>query len=130
MEDPMSEHRFGAVAFPQGANISGIVVALVALNLIFSILANAAFRISAQSASWREVVSWQVVGNLAGFITVIALTVLLRYTPLSVAFPVTTGINILGVQIVAARWLFAEPIGSKQWVGSLLICAGVFLAQR
>ena len=126
----MPEHRFGPAAFLQGANVSAIVVALVTLNLIFSILANAAFRISAQSASWREVVNWQVVGNLAGFITVIALTVLLRYTPLSVAFPLTTGINILGVQIVAARWLFDEPINSTQWVGSLLICAGVFLVQR
>src|SRR5438067_13351877 len=105
MEDPMSEHRFGAVAFPQGANISGIVVALVALNLIFSILANAAFRISAQSASWREVVSWQVVGNLGGFITVIARTVLRRYTALSVACPVAAGITSLRVQLGAARWL-------------------------
>ena len=107
-----------------------MMTALVAVNVIFSILANAAFRISARSASWSDVLTWQVVGNLAGFVTVITLTGLLRYTPLSIAFPLTTGMSILGVQIVAAKWLFQEPITSVQWVGSLLIGAGIFLVQR
>jgi len=106
------------------------MTALITVNVIFSILANAAFRISARSASWSDVLTWQVIGNLAGFITVITLTGLLRYTPLSIAFPLTTGLSILGVQVVAARWLFQEPINSVQWVGSVLIGVGIFLVQR
>lgn len=126
----MSEHRLGDVALPPVASAPVMMTALVAVNVIFSILANAAFRISARSASWGDVLTWQVVGNLAGFVTVLALTGLLRYTPLSIAFPLTTGMSIVGVQIVAARWLFQEPISSVQWVGSLLIGVGVFLVQR
>jgi multidrug transporter EmrE-like cation transporter len=107
-----------------------MMTALVALNVIFSILANAAFRVSARSATWSGVLTWQVVGNLAGFVTVVSLTGLLRYLPLTIAFPVTTGMSILGVQVVAANWLFHEPIGLGQWAGALLIGLGVFLVQR
>jgi len=38
--------------------------------------------------------------------------------------------SILGVQMVAARLLFHEPINAVQWTGSLLISVGLFLVQR
>ena len=126
----MSEHRVGDLPLPQLASVPAITTALIALNVIFNILANAAFRVSARSATWSDVVTWQVLGNLAGFITVITLTGLLRYVPLSIAFPVTTGVSIIGVQVVAAKWLFHEPINAVQWLGSLLIGLGIFLVQR
>lgn len=107
-----------------------MTTALIVLNVVFSIVANAAFRISAQSATWTAVVIWQIVGNLAGFVTVLCLTGLLRDVPLAIAFPVTTGLSIIGVQLVAARWLFNEPIDAVQWAGALLIVVGVFLLQR
>ena len=107
-----------------------MVTILIALNVAFSIAANAAFRISARSATWNDVLVWQVLGNLAGLVTVVSLTGLLRYMPLNVAFPVTTGISILGVQLVAAKWMFQEPINSLQWMGAVLIGIGVFLVQR
>ena len=126
----MLEEGLGDLAVTRPANITAITAALIALNVIFSIAANVAFRLSARSATWSDVLTWQVVGNLAGFVTVIALTGLLRYVPLSVAFPVTTGMSIVGVQLVAARWLFHEPINLVQWTGALLIAVGVFLVQR
>ena len=126
----MSEERLGGGGLPHIDNLSLILLVLLALNLVFSIVANAAFRVSAHSGSWRDVVVWQVVGNLSGFVTVVTLTGLLRYTPLSIAFPLTTGLSIIGVQIVAAKWLFHEPIAPMQWVGSMLIVAGIFLLQR
>ena len=106
------------------------VTVLLLLNVLFSIVANAAFRLSAHGATWSDVVRWQIFGNVAGFVTVLTLTGLLRYAPLSIAFPVTTGLSILAVQIVAARWLFHEPIDARQWTGSLLIGVGIFLVQR
>jgi multidrug transporter EmrE-like cation transporter len=130
MEDPMSEQSLGGVGLPQLGNLWGVLLVLLALNLVFSIVANAAFRVSAHSGTWRDVVVWQVVGNLSGFVTVLTLTGLLRYMPLSIAFPLTTGLSILGVQIVAAKWLFHEPIAPLQWVGSLLIAAGIVLLRR
>jgi len=111
-------------------NVRTTMVALIALNVLFTIVANAAFRVSARAATWTDVLAWQVVGNLAGLVTVLSLTGLLRYLPLTIAFPLTTGIGILGVQLVGARWLFNEPIGLTQWAGALLIGLGVFLIQR
>ncbi len=103
------------------------ILALVSTNLVFNVMANASFKVSASSSTWRGFLSWQVVGNLAGFVTVLTLTGLLRYIPLRVAYPVTTGLAVLGVQVLAARLLFQEPITAAQWLGTLLIAAGIVL---
>jgi multidrug transporter EmrE-like cation transporter len=112
------------------ASVAPTAFWLILFNLAFNILANASFRISAMSETWRGIITWQVVGNLAGFITVITLTWLLRYLPLSIAFPLTTGLAILGVQFVASIWLFHEPISERQWLGTLAIVVGIWLIQR
>jgi multidrug transporter EmrE-like cation transporter len=126
----MLEHAVGGGAAFWGTSVPAMLAALIALNVVFSIVANAAFRVSARSETWSGVLTWQVAGNLAGFVTVVTLTGLLRYVPLTVAFPVTTGMSILGVQIVASRWLFNEPVNAVQWTGALLIALGIFLVQR
>lgn len=118
------------VALPRVSDTSIAVTALVALHVLFNILANVALRISARGGTWTDVLVWQIAGNLAGLVTVITLTVLLRYLPLGIAFPVTTGASIIAVQVVAARWIFDEPIGATQWAGASLIVLGVFLVQR
>lgn len=129
-ERSVSEHRLGDLTRLQPTSAPVVTTALIALNVAFNVLANAAFRISARSATWTDVLSWQVLGNLAGLFTVIALTCTLRYLPLGIVFPLTTGTSILGVQIVAARWLFHEPISAVQWAGSLLIGVGLLLVQH
>jgi multidrug transporter EmrE-like cation transporter len=104
-----------------------IVLLLISTNLIFNIIANASFKLSASSSDLRGFLTWQVVGNLAGFATVLTLTGLLRYIPLHIAYPVTTGLAILGVQILAARMFFHEPITPVQWIGTLLVAVGIIL---
>ncbi len=120
------QNRFN-LAIPHINSAAGVMFGLLSLNLLFNILANASFKISALSPSWRGILTWQVVGNLAGFITVLTLTGLLRHMPLSVAFPVTTGLSIIGVQMIAAHFYFHESISTAQWLGTLLITIGVFL---
>ena len=87
-------------------------------TLAFNIAANASFKVSALSPNWRGFLTWQVVGNLAGFITVLTLTGLLRTTSLHTACTVTTGLAVLGVQIGAAFSSSARrsrpPTGSVQ----------------
>ena len=109
---------------------AALIVILVLANLLFNILANAAFRVSAFAESWRSFLVWQVIGNLAGFITVLTLTWLLRYMPLSVAFPLTTGLTVIGVQVIAAAALFHEPIAARQWAGTVAIVIGILLVSR
>ena len=109
------------------AHVNTLVVALILGNLIFNIVANASFKVSAESPNWKSFLFWQVVGNLAGFITVITLTGLLRFIPLHIAFPVTTGLAVLGVQVFAGIFLFGESISFSQWLGTMLVVFGIVL---
>jgi multidrug transporter EmrE-like cation transporter len=103
------------------------ITVLTGGNLLFNIVANASFELSAASPAWRGFLAWQIAGNLAGFITVLTLTGLLRFVPLHVAYPVTGGLAVIGVQVVAAELIFHEQISSAQWLGTLLVVAGIAL---
>ena len=98
--------------------------------MVFNILANASFKVSALSGNWRGFLTWQVVGNLAGFITVLTLTGLLRFIPLHTAFTVTTGLAVLGVQVVASALFFHEQVTPAQWLGTLLVILGIALVSQ
>jgi multidrug transporter EmrE-like cation transporter len=123
----MSRIRFRPTVPVRSMGSTGIVVALVGGNLLFNVLANASFKVSADSRTWREFLLWQVVGNLAGLVTVLTLTGLLRHMPLHVAFPLTTGLAVLGVQVGAAWLLFRESVTPAQWMGTLLVVVGILL---
>lgn len=107
-----------------------IIGGLLLLNLIFNILGNSSFKLSALASNWKGFVVWQVVGNLAGLVTVLTLTGLLKYLPLHVAQPMAQGLAIIGVQIVAARLFFHEAISPTHWIGMLLIVGGIILIQK
>ncbi|MCS7052022.1 MAG: hypothetical protein NZL87_10430 [Thermomicrobium sp.] len=98
-----------------------------ATHLSFNVVAALAFRLAAASSSWPAFLAWQVVGNLAGFVTVLALTVLLRFLPLSLVYPLTTGLAVIGVQVLAAHLLLHEPLAPRVWLGTGLIVAGILL---
>lgn len=103
---------------------------LILANLFFNVFANVAFKYSADGTTWRNFLFWQVVGNLAGLITVLTLTWLLKFMPLHVAFPVTTGLMVIGVSLVAARLVFHEEVTSSQWLGTFLVVAGIAFLSR
>jgi multidrug transporter EmrE-like cation transporter len=108
-----------------------LIIGFILVNLIFNIIANASFKVSAESSNWRSFLTWQVIGNLAGFVTVLTLTTLLCYIPLSVAFPITAGLMVIGVQVVGSWLFFGEPIPAQRWLGTVLVIAGiVFLTSR
>ncbi|MGC8827965.1 MAG: EamA family transporter, partial [Anaerolineae bacterium] len=90
-------------------------------------IANSAFKLSSQGRTPREFLLWQVVGNLSGFIAVLIFTLLLRYLPLHVAFPLIQGLAIIGIQVAAASWLFHEVISPAHWLGTGLIIAGILI---
>lgn len=107
-----------------------VIAGLLILNLVFNILGNASFKLSALAANWKGLVGWQVAGNLAGLVTVLTLTGLLKYLPLHVAQPMVQGLAIIGVQLVASRLFFHEAISPTQWIGMILIVGGIFLIQK
>lgn len=103
------------------------VTILILGNLAFTVLATVGFKLSAASSGWRGFWFWQIAGNLAGFAGVLTLTWLLRLIPIHVAYPVTVGLAVIGVQVVVARLFFRESIGLLQWVGTGLVTAGIVL---
>ncbi len=109
------------------AKLSFVTFALFFANFVFNVISNASFKYSAQSPNWHGIIAWQVVGNLAGFITVITITLLLRNITLAIVYPVTAGLSVVGVQVFAARLLFHEPISLLKWLGTLLIVMGIIL---
>ena len=70
---------------------------------------------------------WQVVGNLAGFLSVIAFTFVLRLISLHLAFAVTAAFGVALVQVLGAHFLFHETSTSWQWFGVALITSGIFI---
>lgn len=102
-------------------------IILTAGNVMFNVIANSAFKLSSQGRTLREFLMWQVVGNLSGFIAVLIFTLLLRYLPLHVAFPLIQGLAIIGIQVAAASWLFHESISPAHWLGTGLIIAGILI---
>lgn len=126
----MSRTRYWLATLTQSSSSSAALLALVGVNTLFNIIANAAFKVSAFSPNWRGFLLWQVVGNIAGLITVLTLTALLRLIPLHVAFTVTTGLAVLGVQIAAASVLFHEPVSRMQWMGAMLVVLGIALVSQ
>jgi len=126
----MPNARLWVQSLAGSSSATGITLALILGNLLFNVVANAAFKVSALSPNWRSFLTWQVVGNLAGFITVLTLTGLLRYIPLHTAFTVTTGLAVIGVQIAASAWLFRESISRADWIGAILIVLGIALVGR
>lgn len=126
----MSHSKYWIATLTQSSSSTAALLALVGVNTLFNVIANAAFKVSAFSPNWRGFLIWQVVGNIAGLITVLTLTALLRLIPLHIAFTVTTGLAVLGVQIAAASVLFHEPVSRMQWMGALFVVLGIALVSQ
>jgi len=104
-----------------------VIVGLISINLAFYVLSSVGFKWSATSAHWRGFLWWQVWANVAGFLGVLALTGLLRMSPLHQAHGITRGLGFVLVQVVAARVLLGEAVSLAAWLGSGLIAAGIVL---
>ncbi len=103
------------------------IIPLVVANLAGIVASNVCFRLSIAGGNLRAFLAWQLFGNLAGFGSVIAFTVLMRFVPLSIGYAVTAGLGFVLVQVVGARLLFREPIMPLQWLGSAVVVLGVAL---
>jgi multidrug transporter EmrE-like cation transporter len=66
-------------------------------------------------------------GNLAGFVGILAYTGLLRSLPLHVAFPLSRGLVVLGVQLLASLVFFRETFTLREAGAVALVTAGIIL---
>jgi multidrug transporter EmrE-like cation transporter len=95
--------------------------------LVFATASNTLLKLAAGTGeTWRLVLLFAA-GNLVGFVGVLAYTGLLRTLPLHVAFPLSRGLVVLGVQVVGALVVFHEAVTLREAGGVLLVTAGIIL---
>jgi len=101
------------------------------LLLLADVMANTGAHVclkrSAVSRDVKRFLLWQVVGNLAALLGVVAYTVILRGMSLHVAYPLTEGLTAVGVQIVGGMLIYRERIHPLAWAGTGLILSGIVL---
>ena len=103
------------------------VILLLLGNLTANTAAHICLKLSAGGKGTRRFLFWQVLGNLAAFLGVLAFTALLRGTSLHVAYPLTEGLTAVGVQLVGGMLVLKEKISPLVWVGTSLILSGILL---
>jgi len=103
------------------------ILALFFAYSMASTLATTGFKLSGTSQAWKGFLSWQVFGNLAGFASVLVLTLLLRMLPVHIVNPIAQGFTVFVIQVFAARMFFHESITPIQWLGTALIIGGIIL---
>ena len=103
------------------------IVALLLVNLLCILLSHVSFKWSAMSSDWKGFLRWQVVGNAAGFVSVLSLTALLRFLSLHLANAITVGLGFVLVQVIGARLIFHEAVTRTGWAGAGLILGGILL---
>jgi multidrug transporter EmrE-like cation transporter len=104
---------------------------IVALLLLANMTANTAAHIflkrSAAGGGVKRFLFWQVLGNLVGFVGVLAYVFLLKGMPLHTAYPLTEGLSAIGVQIVGGLLVLREKIRPLAWAGTGLVLAGIVM---
>ncbi|MDH7486760.1 MAG: SMR family transporter [Anaerolineae bacterium] len=103
------------------------IAGLILLNVALNVVANVGFKWSALSGRLREFLTWQVVGNVSGFLAVLSLTLIMRFIPLSQALAFSWGLGFIAIQVIGARLIFHETITVLQWFGVALIAGGLVL---
>jgi multidrug transporter EmrE-like cation transporter len=95
--------------------------------LVFVTSANIFLKLSADANGAWMFLAFQAAGNGAGFVGILAYTALLRTLPLHIAFPLTRGLVVLGVQLAASVIVFHEVFRPTEAAGVGLVAAGIIL---
>jgi len=102
-------------------------ILLLLADMVANTGAHICLKKSAARRGMKLFLFWQVIGNLASFIGVLAYTALMRTLSLHVAYPLTEGLTAIGVQIVGGMLFLKEKIPPLAWAGTGLILSGIVL---
>ena len=101
--------------------------ALLAGYFVFVTASNVFLKLSADARETWVLAVMFAAGNLVGFLGILAYTGLLRTLPLHVAFPLSRGLVVLGVQLFASLVFFRERFTPREAGGVVLVTAGIIL---
>lgn len=102
-------------------------VVFLLLYAAFITVGNIFLKMSAQAGGAWMFWVFQAAGNIAGLVGILVYTGLLRTFPLHVAFPLSRGMAVLGVQLVASLLVFHEVFRATEAAAVVLIAGGVIL---
>ena len=94
---------------------------------VFVTAANVFLKLSADAHGVWLFLAFQAGGNLAGLAGVLLYTGLLRGMPLHLAFPLSRGVGVLGVQLIASLAVFHEVFKLTEVLGAVVVAGGVTL---
>lgn len=103
-------------------------VLLVIVYALFVTAANVLMKLSSAAEAFWPFALLLAAGNLLGLVGILTYTLLLRALPLHVAFPLTRGAAVLGVQLAASLIVFHEVLRPTEIAGAALVAAGIVLA--
>ncbi len=101
--------------------------ALLVCYFLFVTASNVFLKLAAEAHQAWAFLAMFAAGNLAGFVGILAYTGLLRTLPLHVAFPLSRGLVVLGVQLLASVVFFRERFTLREAGGVALVTAGIIL---
>ena len=99
----------------------------LACYLVFVTTANVLLKFSAGASGVWPFLIFQVAGNLSGFVGILVYTGLMRTLPLHIAFPLTRGFAVLGVQLAASLLVFREVFRPTEAAGAVVVTVGIVL---
>jgi multidrug transporter EmrE-like cation transporter len=102
-------------------------ILFLACYCLFVTTANVLLKLSADAGGAWLFIAFQAGGNLAGLAGVLVYTGLLRGMPLHLAFPLSRGVGVLGVQLFAAILVFHEVFRPTEAAGVVAVAAGIVL---
>ena len=111
----------------QGRGFVAIVFLLLVVNLVFATAANILIKLSSDAATAALFIVFQIAGNVAGLLGVLAYTGVLKRLPLHIGYPLTQGIAAIGVLGFGSVLVFKESFGTREAIGCALVVAGVAL---
>jgi multidrug transporter EmrE-like cation transporter len=100
---------------------------LLACYCVSVTAANVLLNLSAHAGGLWPFLAFQAAGNLAGLAGILVYTGLMRRMPLHVAFPLSRGAGVLGVQLVGSVMVFRETFTLREAVGAAVVAAGILL---
>jgi undecaprenyl phosphate-alpha-L-ara4N flippase subunit ArnE len=116
------------------------IITLIAISIVCDVSGQIAFKLGADRLPAVETVGlaafcrgmlgepWLVGGIVVYIIEFIVWIRVLALVPLGIAFPIAS-LNILGIAL-ASHFLLREAITRKQWLGAILITAGVAIVAQ
>jgi multidrug transporter EmrE-like cation transporter len=120
----MKKNLLDTIAASRGI---ALPIILATYSVVAMFVGHVSFKQSTMVQGFWRFWAWQILGHLVAASGVLAYTWLIKLTSLHLAFAVYGGLGFVAVQVFGAWLLFKERITVGQWIGALLVFAGIVL---